>query len=476
MTYSNAFYQPSLLELAQEGNCRALTYWMNSLLGPQGISVQVLPASDQLLKVLVNFRKPKQREACLRLRDRLARFICYRLWTLNSGVIRDVKIIARVAGDPKVLWQISVRINSPAAIKLRQAKKTALHQQAMGPFNFRVVRLCFMSSITLAGFLFGYWLFYVEMGRLWTKSKSTEAALTDPADPTSADLAHVNTLRADGSRDNPVTQPESPHLPSPPESVRFVVPDSFRGQLVSQVDLPDDKKVIALTFDDGPSETTQQVLEILKQSNIPATFFMSGMNIKQMPDIARQVVAAGHAIGNRGWSPSLGNSNADPKHEINDTADLIHEVTGAKTALYRPADEQLNNQLVSYAQQRQYAITLWSVDARDMLMAAPLVLDNVLRNVQPGRIILMHDGHSDKPSVTAQVLPQLITALQQQGYRFVTVPDLLAMQTGNPKHTNDQKGANSADSNGSHSNQDTTLPIRRRSVAAATDGKHSAVS
>jgi chitin deacetylase len=436
MPPSNALYQPSILELARAGNCRALTYWFNSFLGPQGISVQVLPAADQFLKILVYFRRPKQKAACLRLREQLARFICYRLWTLNSDAIRGVQIVARLADAPRVLWQVSVRINSPAAVKRRQAEKTAqLRTQSAKQLKFRVYRSLFMSSITLAGFLLGFWLFSLEISRAWTKNKSTDAtALTDQANAATAVSQ---------------TQPASPRLPAPPGYTNFTVPDSFKGQVLAQVDLADDQKVIALTFDDGPSEGTEQVLDILKQYNVQATFFMSGVNVKRSPELARQVVAAGHAIGNRGWNHSLGNSSSiDPSHEIGDTAKLLHEVTGARTALYRPADGQLNNQLVSYAQQQQYAIALWSVDSQDVLVAAPLVLDNVLRNVRPGRIILMHDGQGGRQAATVQVLPQLIMALKQQGYRFVTVSDLLTM----PSHV--QGG-----------NHEPTLPLRKRAVA-----------
>ena len=129
MAHSNSLYQPSLLELAQDGNCRALTYWMNSLLGPQGVQIQVQPAPDRFFKILIDFRRPRRRDACLRLRDRLVRSICYRLWTLNSDVIQGVRIVARIAGDPKVLWQQSVRINSPATAKLRQSTSKLRQRQ-----------------------------------------------------------------------------------------------------------------------------------------------------------------------------------------------------------------------------------------------------------------------------------------------------------------------------------------------------------
>ncbi|QYO65192.1 polysaccharide deacetylase family protein [Leptolyngbya sp. 7M] len=175
---------------------------------------------------------------------------------------------------------------------------------------------------------------------------------------------------------------------------------------------------------------------------------------KSQPELARRMVEEGHAIGNRGWNRTLENGKAaDPKAEIDRTAKLIHEITGTKTGLFRPADGRLDNELVSYAQEKQYAVTLWSIDSQDALVAAPLLLDNVLRNTRSGRIILLHDGGSANQSPTVQALPQLITALQQQGYRFVTVPQLLAMQAAvQPKEPQPQP-------------RETKLPFRRRAVA-----------
>lgn len=437
MVYSNPLYQPSLLELAQQGNCRALTYWINSFLGPEGVEVQVQPAPNQFLKVVVYFRRPLQREACLQLRDRLVRTICYRLWTLNSQAIRGVRIIAYLLGDSKVLWHTTVRINSPAAFKLRQAEIMNLRQmQAANQFKFRVVRSLFMSGITLAGFFAGYWLFYLQVGRFLAKGNPTESP-------------------GSGNSPEAIAGTDAVSAPSQPQNIgqnSVAVPKEFRGQVVSQIEIPNAEKVIALTFDDGPnSAVTAQVLAILKQYNAKATFFMSGANVEQNPDVAKQVAAEGHAIGNRGWSRWIGTgSAADPKREVDETSRLIQEKTGMKPELFRPVDGQLDNQVVAYAKEQQYAVTLWSVDAQDQLVAAPILLDNVLRNAQPGRIVLLHDSLGmNNQAATLQALPQLITALQQQGYRFVTVPQLLAMQKSGRQ-------------------QDTKVPLRKPAIATAS--------
>lgn len=435
MVYSNVLYRPSLLELAQTGNCRALTYWMNSFLGPEGVQVQVQSAPEQYLKILVEFRRPRNREACLQAQERLVRFICYRLWTLNSQSIRGVRVVARMAGDSRVLWHTSVRINSPAAMKLRQVE-TAQWRQAhtANQLKFRILRSVFMSSVTVAGFFAGYWLFYLQMGRMLFRGEPSETpTLTNSTEtPTHSGAAATNSA-SDSSGD--ANQP---------------IPESFHGQIVSQVDGISDK-VIALTFDDGPHpEVTAQVLDILKQYNIRATFYMTGSSVQQLPDLARRVVAEGHAVGNRGWSRSLDSGrDIKPKHEIDDTTKLIQETTGVQPEIFRPAKGNLDPELLDHAKQEQYTVTLWSVDAQDTLMAAPLVLDNVLRNVQPGRIVLLHDRPgATQYAATVQVLPQLITTLRQQGYRFVTVPQLLNLQKAQGQQ-----------------NRETQLPVRLPEVA-----------
>jgi peptidoglycan/xylan/chitin deacetylase (PgdA/CDA1 family) len=424
MTYSNALYQPSVLELAQEGNCRALTYWINSFLGPQGIYVQVQPAPSRYLRIFVDFQRPKRRESCMHLRERLVRFICYRLWTLNSEVIRGVQIVARLAGDSRVLWQQSVRLKTPiGAGRLHRSPSQIRQRQAFKQLRFRVVRSLFLSSITLVGFLMGYWLFYLEVNQVLGKGKQAEpeTAALPPAAPSPSGGQPVGQVPQ-----KPIAPPSTP-VPKPRETT-FAVPEEFRGQVISQTNPAGTEKVVALTFDDGPRpETTSQVLDILKQRNVKATFFMVGQQIQQFPDLARRVVAEGHAVGNHTLNNIVDKvDEATAAHEIDDMEKLLYETTGAKTSLFRPPNGQLDNGMAAYAQRKKYAVTLWSVDSQDYYVAAPTLLDNVLKHIQSGKIVLMHDGGGDR-SATVQALAQLITTLQQQGYKFVTVPELLQM-------------------------------------------------
>ncbi|NET39894.1 MAG: CapA family protein, partial [Cyanothece sp. SIO1E1] len=112
-------YQPSIMEQAQAGNFRAIAYWLNSELVAQQIYAQVKAAHPGCLRVLVEFHRPPNR-------DRLTRFICHRLWCLNSDVIEGVQIVARCINQARPLWQQSIRITTPASRQRRQQLRQPL--------------------------------------------------------------------------------------------------------------------------------------------------------------------------------------------------------------------------------------------------------------------------------------------------------------------------------------------------------------
>ncbi|EDX71068.1 Polysaccharide deacetylase domain protein [Coleofasciculus chthonoplastes PCC 7420] len=211
----------------------------------------------------------------------------------------------------------------------------------------------------------------------------------------------------------------------------FSVPVEFQGKTIRSRVLNNKAKVIALTFDDGPSsETTPQVLDILQREGIKATFFVVGKTVKNHPQLLKQIVADGHAIGNHTWNHHYHQySPWAAAQELETTAQLIHKLTGVKTALFRPPAGILNNGLVNYAHQKKYAVIMWSADTKDWQsrrITVPKLINNALEDAQPGGIILLHDGGGDR-SKTVQALPKLITELKQRGYQFVTVPELLDM-------------------------------------------------
>lgn len=219
---------------------------------------------------------------------------------------------------------------------------------------------------------------------------------------------------------------------------RFLSPSKFWGQLVYQVKPLKPEKVVALTFDDGPWGTsTRQVLQILKEEDVKASFFVLGKHALMYPDVIADIVKAGHAVGNHSWSHPY--QPVDPevaKQEIENTSALIAKQSQAQTRLFRPPGGNLTTGLVDYAKSKNYAIILWSVDTYDTRPNTTAVdmVERTLKEVKPGSIILLHDGGGDR-ATTRKALPTLIRRLRQKGYRFVTVPELLqlAVKTPAPK-------------------------------------------
>ena len=215
------------------------------------------------------------------------------------------------------------------------------------------------------------------------------------------------------------------------------VPSNFQGIVISEAKLPPEKKVIALTFDDGPwPNTTAKVLDILKKNRIKSTFFVVGQNVKNYPDLTKQIVADGHVIANHTWHHWYHHMNAQAAaYEVANTGDIIYQTTGVRTSLFRPPGGIMNNGVAAYAKNNKYAVIMWSADSMDYSRpAVPRLMNNIFREAKPGGIVLMHDGGGDR-SHTVKALPEIISRFRKQGYEFVTVPELLEMQDQHPQLT-----------------------------------------
>jgi peptidoglycan/xylan/chitin deacetylase (PgdA/CDA1 family) len=210
----------------------------------------------------------------------------------------------------------------------------------------------------------------------------------------------------------------------------FDPPASFAGKTLKEVKLAEENKAIALTFDDGPwPKYTQQILEILKKEDVKGTFFWIGRNVNAFPEIALQVVAEGHEIGNHTWSHSYRKmSEVLAADEIDDTAAIIESTTKVKTTLFRPPGGILTNGPAGYALSHKYTVLMWSADSTDYSRKVNVnsMVEKVLKSSKPGGMILMHDGGGDRKR-TVEALPRVIASLKKQGYKFVTVTELLAM-------------------------------------------------
>ena len=268
--------------------------------------------------------------------------------------------------------------------------------------------------IPLVAVLWGF-----GFGRFWFSERSNYQTLGKKTDQFDANA--LNNHHSSASNKASVAQINS-HI--------FTVPNEFQGKIIRQVQISTPDKVIALTFDDGPApKYTQQVLQILKQQNIKATFFCVGEMVHYFPQIAKLEVADGHAIGNHTWHHWYRKMNLSvAAREIESTATAIYQTTGVKTFLFRPPYGILNNGVADYAKKNNYAIFMWSDDSTDYRHPpVSRLVNNVLKDAKTGGIVLMHDGGGDR-SHTVQALPQIIASLKQRGYKFVTIPELLEIQ------------------------------------------------
>ena len=195
---------------------------------------------------------------------------------------------------------------------------------------------------------------------------------------------------------------------------------------------PTTENKVALTFDDGPDPRfTPQVLDVLNQHNVKATFFLMGARADKYPELVRRIVEEGHIIGNHTyWHPNLVEEGdiATLETELLRASDTIENLAGYRPKLFRAPYGFLYNELVERVAELNYTIVGWSADSLDWQESPPNVIAyNVLSNTEPGAIILMHDGgewDADR-TVTIEALNIIIPTLKEQGIEFTTVPDLL---------------------------------------------------
>jgi len=186
-------------------------------------------------------------------------------------------------------------------------------------------------------------------------------------------------------------------------------------------------KEVALTFDDGPHpHYTAKLLAILNYYRVPATFFMVGVQAERYPEWVRMVHQEGHEIGCHTYDHfRLVNLPLDEQiYQIEEFSNLINQLTGTKPHLLRPPGGQYNHFTVDLMNRNGMALGLWTINTKDTAPQADWrsIYRRVLEEVQPGAIILMHDG----TDVTVEMLPALIETLQRRGYSFVTMSQMMA--------------------------------------------------
>jgi peptidoglycan/xylan/chitin deacetylase (PgdA/CDA1 family) len=209
---------------------------------------------------------------------------------------------------------------------------------------------------------------------------------------------------------------------------------------------PPHAKAVALTFDDGPSPRyTPQILALLKQYGAYGTFFVIGRKVEETPELVRAELKGGNEVGNHSFShPRMPQQDqAARQRELERTAvDLDLAGCPPSPRLFRPPYSAWDDRLKSYLAHTGRRMVMWSLDSGDWQgLAAPAIIKNVLGRVKNGAIIVFHDSDeyakADRQP-TVEALKTILPALQAQGYRMVTVSELVGCQdvcTG-PKRQN----------------------------------------
>jgi peptidoglycan/xylan/chitin deacetylase (PgdA/CDA1 family) len=191
------------------------------------------------------------------------------------------------------------------------------------------------------------------------------------------------------------------------------------------------RPALALTFDDGPSESTPELLAALDKLHVSATFFMCGENVRRCPDVAREVAARGHEIGNHTDShPRL--DFKSPRFIYGEMAraqESIHEITGARPRWFR-APYGVRWFGVAQAQELLgLRGVMWTVIGRDWRWPASRVAERVLGRVANGAIVCLHDGRGLRPSPdissTIEAVEYAVPRLQERGFQFLTLAQTL---------------------------------------------------
>lgn len=194
------------------------------------------------------------------------------------------------------------------------------------------------------------------------------------------------------------------------------------------------KKVVALTFDDGPNPPyTEQVLDLLQEYHVPATFFLIGQNVKKYPELVARIAHDGHQIGNHTYHhvDLLKSDRKNIGEEIDRTNKAIAAITGAAPHIVRPPHGFRDPVVMEMMAERGLKVVEWSVMSRDWTNpGVDVIVDRTVGKVQNGSIILLHDGDgiAGKASrmQSVEAARRIIEILSAQGYQFVTVDEILA--------------------------------------------------
>lgn len=191
-------------------------------------------------------------------------------------------------------------------------------------------------------------------------------------------------------------------------------------------------KCIALTFDAGPGKDTPQLLDILKEKKVHATFFLLGKHhVLKHPDTVRRIQDEGHEVANHTWTHKI-LTDEEPdaiRAELEKTQVAIEKVTGKKPRLMRPPQGRTDDKVSEVSKELGLSQVLWSATAKDYATNdSALITKRIVDQASKDGIILLHDIYQG----TVPAVPGIIDTLQKDGYTFVTVPELMAPAVPEP--------------------------------------------
>jgi peptidoglycan/xylan/chitin deacetylase (PgdA/CDA1 family) len=196
-------------------------------------------------------------------------------------------------------------------------------------------------------------------------------------------------------------------------------------------------KQLALTYDDGPNDPhTLRLLEVLAKYDVRATFFLIGRYVRQRPEIAREVVKAGHVVGNHTFThPLLTLKNvAEVRQELSDCRSALQDAIGEHSNLFRPPFGGRRPAVLRVARELGLEPVMWNVTGYDWNAPPSAVIERkVSRQIRGGDVILLHDGGHKQMgadrSQTVAATDHLISRYKSEGYEFVTIPQMLGVGT-----------------------------------------------
>ena len=192
-----------------------------------------------------------------------------------------------------------------------------------------------------------------------------------------------------------------------------------------------EEKVVALTFDDGPHpQYTEQVLNLLDQYEAKGTFFLVGEHAENNPEIVYRMYEDGHEIANHTYTHPFTKSVPIVMKEIEQANDVLFSITGYAPTLFRPVEGQYTDELVEEIVKEGYKLVMWSwhQDTEDWKdPGVDKIVDKVLSGIEEGNIVLFHDGGGNREQ-TVKALEKILPELKKQGYKFITVSEMLKLQ------------------------------------------------